>query len=416
MQVSYLPLDVQIRSRVMELARLCREVRRSPAYACIEPMASPSSAVQPRRVANPLGGGRLSVVQGLRALAALLVVWTHSIDAAAPYSHSYQQDFFSVAGFGACGLDIFFVISGFIVSLVAARSVEKRQHSAGTFLLRRFTRIYPLYWILTAVVVLEAQLGRHRLVWHSISWLPTLALLPSFTYPAKSPLLSLGWSLVFEMYFYLVLALSMALRPNSLVRNTVLFLAGMVTVGAAFGFRRPLLILWANPILLEFVFGCVIGQIYLRQGASPFVSLRYKARWIVIVGAGCLLATIFTGYGSINYEGMILNGLSSWHRVILWGFPSALVVLGSVLWSPAMRSAPARLLVFLGDASYSIYLCTNPARSAVEHFWRYFGRWGGDAGVLLCLLACTATGVVCYLAVERPLMRYFHNWYKPLPL
>ena len=80
-----------------------------------------------------------------------------------------------------------------------------------------------------------------------------------------------------------------------------------------------------------------------------------------------------------------------------------------------MQSRPARLLVFLGDASYSIYLCTNPARSMVEHFWRYVGRWGGDVGILLCILVCTLVGVVCYLVLERPMMRFFHNWYKPLP-
>ena len=93
----------------------------------------------------------------------------------------------------------------------------------------------------------------------------------------------------------------------------------------------------------------------------------------------------------------------------------ALLVLGAVLWRPAMQSIPARGLVLLGDASYSIYLCTNPTRSMVEHFWRVFGYWGGDVGVVLCLVACVALGLLCYLAIERPIMRFFHNWYKQLP-
>jgi exopolysaccharide production protein ExoZ len=376
-----------------------------------------SSAAQSERSNTPVeGGGKLSVVQGLRAIAALLVVWTHSIDAAQAHAHSRQGGFFHLAGFGACGLDIFFVISGFIVSLVAARSVQKQQHSARTFLARRFTRIYPLYWILTGVVILEAQLGRHPILWSEVEWLPTVGLVPSFTYPAAAPVLSLGWSLVFEMYFYFVLAAAMALRPKTLVRNTVVFLAVMIGIGAAFGFHRPLLILWSNPILLEFLFGCLIGQVYHYRCKTPWDKVTLAAPWILTCGSLCLIATAFTGYGTINYEGMTLNGLSSWPRVALWGVPSALIVLGAVLWSPAMRSFPARLLVFLGDASYSIYLCTDPARSTVEHFWRFFGRWGGDFAILLCLIACTLAGVLCYLAVERPLMRYFHNWYKPIPL
>jgi exopolysaccharide production protein ExoZ len=363
---------------------------------------------------------KLASVQGLRAVAALLVVWTHSIDAAEAYSSTRQANFFHLAGFGACGLDIFFVISGFIVSMVAARAVEKGEQSAGQFLSRRFTRIYPLYWILTLIIILEAELGRHPMAWHSVSWLPTALLLPSLAYPAASPILSLGWSLVFEMYFYFVLAAWMALTPRHLVRNTILFLAGMVALGAIVGFHRPLLVLWSNPILLEFLFGCVAGLMYSRQfgtGARAASRPRVSAagRWLTALGAAALTATLFTGYGTANFQGMVLNGESSWLRVGVWGVPSGLLVLGAVLWSPAMQSLPGKLLVFLGDASYSIYLCTIPARSFVEHFWRYIAHWDGDLGIVFCGVICTLAGVICYLIVERPLMRYFHNWYKQIP-
>lgn len=363
---------------------------------------------------------KLASVQGLRAVAALLVVWTHSIGAAQAYQPTRQASFFHLAGWGACGLDIFFVISGFIVSLVAARAVEKKEQSAGQFLSRRFTRIYPLYWILTAVVILEAVLGRHQMVWQSVPWLPTALLLPSLSYPMASPILSLGWSLVFEMYFYFILAAWMALAPRHLVRGTILFLAGMVTLGAAVGFRRPLLVLWANPVLLEFLFGCLVGVAYGKLRGSKRTSARLSrvtsaGAWLTAIGAIVLVVTLFTGYGLANFQGMVLNGESSWLRVGVWGLPSGLLVLGAVLWSPAMQSFPARLLVFLGDASYSIYLCTIPARSFVEHFWRTIAYWGGDLGIVFCGLICTLTGVVCYLLLERPMMRYFHNWYKQIP-
>jgi exopolysaccharide production protein ExoZ len=380
---------------------------------------STSSAISSTNT-TPQQRGKLASVQGLRAVAALLVVWTHSIDAAEAYGPTRQAGFFHLAGFGACGLDIFFVISGFIVSLVAARAVEKKEQSAGQFLSRRFTRIYPLYWILTAVVILEAELGRHPMVWHSVPWLPTVLLLPSITYPLASPVLSLGWSLVFEMYFYFVLAAWMALAPRHLVRGTILFLAGMVSLGTAMGFKRPLLVLWANPVLLEFLFGCLVGVAYARLRGSGAGSerLHHVAKigaWLTAIGAAALTVTLFTGYGTANFQGLVLNGESSWLRVGVWGVPSVLLVLGAVLWSPAMQSLPARILVFLGDASYSIYLCTIPARSFAEHFWRAIARWGGDAGIVLCGLICTAAGVICYLVLERPLMRYFHNWYKQLP-
>ena len=370
--------------------------------------------------------GKIEIVQGLRALAVLLVVWTHSIVAAAYHSDPKQATFFHLKSFGACGLDIFFVISGFIVSLVASRAVAQNQPSARTFLSRRFTRIFPLYWILTGVVILEAQLGRYPILWHQVPWLPTLFLLPGWHYPVPPLILSLGWSLVFEIYFYLVLAAWMHFAPRHLIRNTMLFLAGMVALGAVVGIHRPGLVIWSNPVALEFLFGCVIAQVVTKMAAMassnrtgiplPFARrARTLGPWLSAAGAIALAVTIFTGYGNASEASSIMAGLDGWLRVGVWGVPSGLLVLGAVLWRPAMQSIPARGLVLLGDASYSIYLCTNPTRSMVEHFWRVFGYWGGDVGVVLCLVACVALGLLCYLAIERPIMRFFHNWYKQLP-
>jgi peptidoglycan/LPS O-acetylase OafA/YrhL len=370
--------------------------------------------------------GKIEIVQGLRAVAVLLVVWTHSIVAAAYHSNPKQGTFFYLKSFGACGLDIFFVISGFIVSLVATRAIAQGQAGARTFLSRRFTRIFPLYWILTGVVILEAQLGRYPILWHQVPWLPTLFLLPGWHYPVPPLILSLGWSLVFEIYFYLVLAAWMRLSPRHLIRNTTLFLAGMVALGAVIGIHRPWLVIWSNPVALEFLFGCLIAQLTMKMAAMassnrsgiPLASAR-RARtlgpWLAALGVIALAATIFTGYGYASEASSIMAGVDGWLRLGVWGSPSGLLVLGAVLWRPSMQSIPARGLVLLGDASYSIYLCTNPTRSLVEHFWRVFGYWGGDVGVLLCLVACLAVGLLCYLAIERPIMRFFHNWYKQLP-
>lgn len=401
-------------------------------------MAASTHSTSPSGSQPGLPEGKLNSVQGLRALAVLLVVWTHAIVAAGYNSTPRQATFFHLKGFGAAGLDIFFVISGFIVSLVAARAAQHGPTSAGRFLSRRITRIYPLYWLLTLVVIAEAELGRHPLDWHRVPWIPTLFLLPPWHYPVPPLILSLGWSLLFEMYFYLVLAFWMRWTPRQLIRNSMIFFLAIVGIGQVLGLRRPLLVIWSNPVALEFVFGCLIGQFYsrlsLRQftppqsvpspplGAKPAPRAQFLPRTrflgavLALLGGAALLATIFTGYGMASEASSIMAGLDGWLRLGLWGVPSALLVLGGLLWNPAMQTLPARLLVFLGDASYSIYLCTNPSRSLVEHYWRIFGRWGGDIGVLLCGLVCVLAGIACYLAVERPMMRFFHNWYKPVPL
>jgi peptidoglycan/LPS O-acetylase OafA/YrhL len=388
------------------------------------------------RAAGGTGAARLSSIQALRAIGALLVVWTHSIDAAQHFSLPRQARFFHLANFGACGVDIFFAISGFIVSLVAVRMVRRSEDGAGStahrlsaarqFFTRRFTRIFPLYWILTAVVILEGELGRYKVHWHSVQWLPTLLLFPSFHRPENAPMLSLGWSLMFEMYFYAVLALFVIWTPRRLVQNTAALLSGMAIAGIWIGIHRPLLVLWMNPMVLEFVFGCLIGLAYMRttgvrttavRTVNAQTAPRSSRGWAALAGLGgmLLVITIFTGYGRGSNQDWIMAGYGAWPRVAVWGVPAALLVGGTIFWNPAMCSLPARVLVFLGDASYSIYLCTIPARSVVEHFWHTFGRFGADVGVVLGALFCVAAGVICYLLIERPMMRAFHNWYKPLP-
>ncbi|MHB1937959.1 MAG: acyltransferase family protein [Acidobacteriaceae bacterium] len=363
-------------------------------------------------------GSRLLSVQALRAIAALLVVWVHAIDAAEVFAVPRQSRFFHWENYGACGVDIFFAISGFIVSRVAVRLADKystcRSATAREFLTRRITRIFPLYWILTCIVVLMDEMGRHKIAWHSFHWLPTLLLLPSLHPLGNTPVLSLGWSLMFEMYFYLILAVFMLWTPKSLARNTAMFLCGMAIAGVPIDIHRPVLVIWMNPIVLEFVFGCIIGLIF-SHSANSF-QMRKIGVWIAAIGAMLLAATIFTGYGKASEQDWIMLGYYCWLRVCVWGVPSALLVAGVIFWNPKMRSAPARLLVFFGDASYSIYLCTIPARSVVEHFWPVFGRFGADSGVFLGAMFCTVVGVICYLLLERPLMRASHNWYKPIPL
>src|SRR5215831_950835 len=88
-------------------------------------------------------------IQILRAIAALLVVYVHSLDLVGGHSNPHQPFFFNLAHFGACGVDIFFSISGFILSTVVLRSRPGTPLASGDFLVRRFIRIFPIYWILS---------------------------------------------------------------------------------------------------------------------------------------------------------------------------------------------------------------------------------------------------------------------------
>jgi len=367
-------------------------------------------------------GQRLLAVQALRAVAVILVLFAHCIDGAEDALGTPRQaHFFFWENFGSAGLDIFFVISGFIVSLVAARAANPRANAAqgqrgsktGLFLIRRITRIFPLYWLLTAIFFFE-RIQHNPVTWRALFSLQTLLLLPSMGFPQKAPLLSIGWSLLFELYFYLVLSTFLFLTPRAVVRNTTLFLGAMVVLGALIGIRHPLLVVWMNPMVLEFVLGCLIGLLYVRLRNSG-ARVSSIAKWFALFGAVLLAATVFTGYGSASESSTILAGDDCWLRLGVWGFPSALLVGGVIFWAPAMRSLLARLLVFLGDASYSIYLCGIPAQVIINYCWRRIWKPGPDVGVFFGVVVCAAVGVACYMLIERPLMRFFHNWYKPNP-
>jgi peptidoglycan/LPS O-acetylase OafA/YrhL len=369
---------------------------------------------------------RLDALQGLRAIGALLVVFAHSIDTAEKsLGTPIQAHFFYWENFGASGLDIFFAISGFIVSLVAIRAANGRNETTSfasrKFLSKRITRIYPLYWILTVVVLFLGIMDHLRnlplwfsVAWHSFLAPKTLLLLPPWTYPAHFPVLSLGWSLIFEMYFYFVLAVFIYLTPRHLVRNAMGFICAMVGLGLITGLKYPVLVIYMNPLALEFAFGCLICLLFVHF-SDRRASLRRIGQGFALLGAGLMVTTIFTGYGAISEMYPILAGRNCWMRVGVWGIPAALLVGGVVFWAPSMRSLPGRISVFLGDASYSIYLCTIPLQMIQLHTLKYFPKLPADAGVLLSVICTVGTGVACYLLLERPMMRFFHNWHKSIP-
>src|SRR6185503_159586 len=156
---------------------------------------------------------KLNSIQVLRTMAALLVVYAHAIDVQIQFSVSYQQHFFYLGDFGAIGVDLFFVISGFIITYVADQYKGTKQGLH--FLAKRFKRINPVYYLASliafGVYVLHlwknAELYRIRMdkTLHSIA--DTLFILPpSGAY--YNPLLALGWTLGFEWLFYLLFFLT----------------------------------------------------------------------------------------------------------------------------------------------------------------------------------------------------------------
>ncbi|MFA4939359.1 acyltransferase family protein [Brevundimonas sp.] len=339
-------------------------------------------------------GERFYGVQGLRFAAATAVVVAHALDLAGTrLGLETVLAGETLEDFGAVGVDVFFVISGFIIATTTRG--QAGVGAAGDFLWRRFRRVAPIYWLLSLpILVVMARggtLSPEVAVATFLFW-PFSGL--EMTFPALGP----GWTLCFEMLFYAGFGLAMAGGKRvgwGLVGAYAVMLAAGLVVAA------PVLRFWGAPIILEFLLGVGIASVWRE---AP----RRLGRWAVglaMVGFGLSLVV---GYGGIDDVRALNDPLNGLRRVLIWGLPSALLVFGVVRMERA-DVAPGRLAraaAFMGDASYSIYLThVLVIRALGRLFESGVVAAPGDAVVGLTVLASLAAGVIVHLWVERPVLK-----------
>ncbi|WP_433967367.1 acyltransferase family protein [Tunturiibacter gelidiferens] len=366
-----------------------------PAPTLLGEPASSSSTAKP---GSPMK--KNDSIQILRAVAALLVVHVHALFTVSHHALPAQSRFFNLVNFGSCGVDIFFAISGFILSTVAMNIRPTHfghAHKALDFLFRRFIRIFPIYWILSLFFVL-VQFKQHHLV---LSWfVNSYLLLPSMRFPLPTPLVFVGWTLIFEMLFYYVITLNLFFGTRRVIERTILSIVALIALGGVLGFQQPVFILLGNPINLEFVFGCGIGLLFARYGKRQTLGTV-----LLFAGALPLLFTLIFNKYDVGQATNTLNGSLSWNRVFLWGIPAAMIIAGLVFRSTRIRSPLGRFGVQLGYASYSIYLISLPVFYVYDRFYPHTAKLGPDANVLLSFLVVAAMGLLCYHFLEKPMLR-----------
>lgn len=259
--------------------------------------------------------GRLDGIQVLRAVAVLMVVTSHCWYAAAP---------------GAAGVDLFFVISGFIMIYIS-KPGEKGQ--IAKFVPRRALRIIPLYWFATflAYLFMKPEASGSQLLM-SFLFMPL---------DAQLPVLPVGWTLNIEMMFYALFAVALAFPK----RFGLVFLFGaLLALGTLRLFFAPpvALLVWSDPLILEFAAGVAIGLAFKADVRIPDQ-----------VGAA-LFAAALSWFAWVAFDGHQYSGENM--RVIVWGIPCVFTVAATALVDWPDASPLLRPLIFLGDASYSIYL------------------------------------------------------------
>jgi peptidoglycan/LPS O-acetylase OafA/YrhL len=355
---------------------------------------------------------RLNSIQFLRALAAILVVYTHSINKQAKYAESFQQDFYFLKDFGAIGVDIFFNISGFIISYVASK--YKGLWEGIGFLKKRFYRINPVYYFVSITYISLLLFTDYPLSWPDIirgcrDMVIMIPILNSQT--ILLPILLVGWTLSFEWWFYLLFFLLMFFRVNNKELLFFIMLSSLVIIGYIFHVQDFRLIFITNPIMLEFLSGVAIYWLYYHAKVSNWI-----AGLLILLGLiGCLY-TIFTGYGDIFYIPSIFSGYSSMKRVLLWGVPSTCIVAGCVFYEKngiLSHLWNNWVVLLIGNASYSIYLIHAPILYSMGIIYSKSGFiLYPDLVIWLQVLVAIGGGTLFYKIIEKPLLGNFRS--KPI--
>jgi exopolysaccharide production protein ExoZ len=275
-------------------------------------------------------------IQVLRAVAALGVVAWHLATELNTNGTSAPSLYI-----GQAGVDLFFVISGFVM----VYSSERLFGAPGaplTFMLSRIIRIAPLYWAISAVLLVHALVRHADLATIDLSAGSLLASFLFVPYPRPggefTPLLKVGWTLNYEMFFYAVFAAALVLRRNFAILAISAILTGIALASALAWPNVPTVFVWPDRIVAEFVFGILIG------------FARYHGVRLSLPAATCAVSA-----GVVLIAGLYGIGVTT-PRAIAWGIPMALIVAGAALCRMEMTSPFWRAAGRLGDASYAMYL------------------------------------------------------------
>ena len=313
-------------------------------------------------------------IQVLRAVAALLVVLLHSMNVSTDYGFD-KGLILKLKGWGYGGVDLFFVISGFIMTHIQSL----RKYSATTFFIKRLIRIVPLYWILTILMLVAYILfpAYFNTVKISPEWALASLLFLSQESVNRFPLLYDGWTLEVEMMFYIVLSFLLIFKRD--IIHTVLYTIFILIC---------ITLISKNFLLLEFAAGMLLGLIYQQHRLrSPYALL--------LLGVILFLLTIFIAPS---------NDLS-FRRFIILGIPSLLIVYGA-LGVPQMKNP---LAILIGDASYSIYLVQVFTLPVSYKILRLVGADVdlSDLYILTSIIITIISGCILHLLVEKKVSLLF---------
>lgn len=334
---------------------------------------------------------KIKSLQAIRGIAAVSVLLFHITPILREkFGYSFLGNFF-MAGFS--GVDVFFVLSGFIILHTSSRSSARFV----SFIRKRFFRIYPIYWVvsvLTLMLFVFSPVAKYRFNFDLNFILGSLLLVPQ-----KEYILGVAWTLMYEVIFYIVFALTYFFNPKlfyfTLTTWMILILGyyfydvktGVFSIDTMF-----------KPIILEFMLGCVVAYFY---GKGRLFNFSVQFLWI---GLTLFFLSWLLFYHN-QFAGYWVKG-GDLSRVVFFGLPASLIIMGTLHSSYKVPNT----FIYLGDASYSIYLVHASVISILIKCLTLLG-WGhmfsGFLGAIILIASTLIISCLFYSLVERRLLDYF---------
>lgn len=341
----------------------------------------------------------LQFIQMLRGIACILVALMHIT---VTFSETYHLPFLgNIFKFGGSGVDIFFVLSGFIITYSNRQYITKAA-SIGKFLIKRAIRIFPIYWIIISIFVL-LQLLLPSFYRTHFQLTATNIISTYLLFPNHEMINGVSWSLTNELFFYIIFtfAILIPFKKYSLLLLLVFFIVLLLFPLTSFNTsnKNEFTKLLIFPMNIEFLLGIsvvLLVDYFPKKWCTPFL----------ITGIGLfILSALFSNNRLVFFN-------NDYNRVLMFGFPSFLIILAVVKYELAVSIKVNKLFSQLGDASYSINLFHLPI---VVAFYKIMVKLNVTNHLLTVIFSLglfffiCLMGVFIYKKIESPLIKWLNR-------
>jgi exopolysaccharide production protein ExoZ len=342
---------------------------------------------------------QLPNLQALRAIAAMMVVLFHFMNSGV-FNNTWPALVVALYEYLTFGVDVFFVLSGFIITLSVYKNNSRvfiRRH----FIISRFIRIYPVYWIFFILLAVFFSLPNVNAELGGLEYLlKSFFLLPVFNEDLKFyPLLYVGWSLVFELYFYFVFSLSYSKSLRKMIASLLICLGLLYQLGDFISYE-PLKYLLQSNLILEFFAGVLMFFLY----QSKYWISVIKMKWFVAPILACALVIIFILYKESDIQ-------------LRLAFSTTILIFFLLFDRITFNS---KTLVSIGDASYTLYLSHAIIQMAYSSLWKrdlLMPPAGFEIfAVIGSAFSCILFALYFYKYIEMPMTKYLNQQHREISI